>query len=122
AVNPSNNNAVTVAEYPGAFHAWDRLMVPTSGLDPFGNEGSFFSTGILPTLQIILDVAHAYESRERVERFFRGNLGPRIDDSGDPPAYVIACPECGATGSKQLPGVPVGVAIDAWNRRFGVDH
>ena len=74
AVNPSNNNAVTVAEYLGAFHAWDRLMVPISGPDPFGNEGSFFSTGILPTVQLIPDVAQAYESRERVIRFFRGNL------------------------------------------------
>jgi hypothetical protein len=42
--------------------------------------------------------------------------------AGEQPAYVIACPECGATGPKQLPGVPVEVAIDAWNRRFGVDH
>ena len=42
--------------------------------------------------------------------------------TGNPPAYVIACPECGATGPKQLPGVPVQVAIDAWNRRFGMDH
>jgi hypothetical protein len=41
---------------------------------------------------------------------------------GDPPAYVIACPECGATGPKELAGVPVQVAIDAWIRRFGVDH
>jgi len=42
--------------------------------------------------------------------------------AGEQPAYVIACPEYGATGPKQLPGVPVEVAIDAWNRRFGVDH
>jgi hypothetical protein len=41
---------------------------------------------------------------------------------GEQPANVIACPECGATGPKQLSGVPVEVAIDAWNRRFGVDH
>ena len=42
--------------------------------------------------------------------------------AGEHAAYVIARPECGATGAKQLPGVPVEVAIDAWNRRFGVDH
>ena len=30
-----------------------------------------------------------------------------------PPAYVIACPECGATGPKQLPGVQVSVASEA---------
>ena len=40
----------------------------------------------------------------------------------DPMAYVIACPECGATGPKQLPGVALAVAVDAWNRRFGMDH
>ena len=32
---------------------------------------------------------------------------------GEEPAYVIACPECGATAPKQLPGVPVDVATDA---------
>jgi len=37
-------------------------------------------------------------------------------------AFVIACPDCGATGPKQLPDVPVEVAIDAWNRRYGQDH
>jgi hypothetical protein len=42
--------------------------------------------------------------------------------AGEQPAYVIACPECGATGPKQLPGVPVEVAIGAWNRRYGMDH
>ena len=42
--------------------------------------------------------------------------------AGEPSAYVIACSECGATGPKQLPGVPVTVGFDAWNRRFGVDH
>ena len=42
--------------------------------------------------------------------------------AGEQPAYVIACPECGATGPKQLPGVTVEVAVDAWNRRFGADH
>jgi len=39
-----------------------------------------------------------------------------------PPAYMTACPECGATEPKQLPGVPVEVAVDARNRRFGMDH
>ena len=42
--------------------------------------------------------------------------------AGKQQAYVIACPECGATGPKQLPSVPAEVAIDAWNRRFGMDH
>lgn len=41
---------------------------------------------------------------------------------GEPFAYVVTCPECSAVGPKQLPGVPVGVAIDAWSRRFARDH
>jgi dienelactone hydrolase len=73
-VNPTNNNVVELAEYPGAYHAWDRLMVPVTALDPFGNEGSFFSTGQLPAVQIVPDVKMAYESRDRVVRFFRHHL------------------------------------------------
>jgi len=42
--------------------------------------------------------------------------------AGEQAAYVITRPECGATGPKQLAGAPVQVAIDAWNRRFGMDH
>jgi uncharacterized protein len=73
-VNPDNNNVVRVAEYPGAYHAWDRLMVPISGPDPFGDEGSFFVTGQLPTVKLIPSVEQAYESRDRVARFFRRHL------------------------------------------------
>lgn len=74
AVNPSNGNVVSVNQYPGATHAWDRLMVPETAPDPFGDEGSYFRTGILPTVVITPDVAQAYESRERVARFFRKTL------------------------------------------------
>lgn len=38
--------------------------------------------------------------------------------AGEPPVYIVACPECGASGPKQLPGVEVAVAVDAWNRRY----
>jgi transcription elongation factor Elf1 len=41
--------------------------------------------------------------------------------AGDPPVNIVACPECGASGPKQLPGVEVSVAADAWNRRYGAD-
>jgi hypothetical protein len=58
--------------------------------------------------------------RNTKQRAKRANRNSSI--AGDPHAYVIACPECGATGPKQLPGVPVEVAIEAWNRRFGLDH
>jgi dienelactone hydrolase len=74
AINPTNNNVVQVVEYPGAYHAWDRLMIPVTALDPFGNEGSFFRTGVLPPVRIVPDVELAYESRARVVRFFRQHL------------------------------------------------
>jgi len=73
-VNPDNNNVVRVAEYPGAYHAWDRLMVPLAGPDPFGDEGSYFLTGQVPIVQIVPSVEQAYASRERVVRFFRRHL------------------------------------------------
>ena len=73
-VNPSNGNVVSVNQYPGATHAWDRLMVPETALDPFADEGSYFRTGILPTVVITPDVAQAYQSRDRVARFFLRNL------------------------------------------------
>jgi dienelactone hydrolase len=74
AVNPSNGYVVSVNEYPGATHAWDRLMVPETAPDPFADEGSYFRTGVMPTVVITPDVMQAYESRERVARFFRKNL------------------------------------------------
>jgi hypothetical protein len=45
-------------------------MVPETVLDPFADEGSYFRTGILPTVVIKPDVAQATLSRERVARFF----------------------------------------------------
>jgi dienelactone hydrolase len=74
AVNPANGNTVDVVEYPGAEHAFDRLMVPIVVSDPFGNEGSFFATGIVPRVTLAPDVAQAYAARERVVRFFGSNL------------------------------------------------
>lgn len=73
-VNPANANAVEVVEYPGAQHAFDRLMVPIVVSDPFGNEGSYFATGIVPQVTLAPDVAQAYAARERAVRFFRRNL------------------------------------------------
>lgn len=74
-VNPSNNDVVEVVEYPGAFHAWDRLMVPVTVPDPFANQGSYLLMGPpVPLVQIVPDVAQAYTSRGRVVQFFRRNL------------------------------------------------
>lgn len=73
-VNPANANAVEVVEYPGAQHAFDRLMVPIVVSDPFGNEGSYFATGIVPQVTLAPDVVQAQAARERVVRFFRASL------------------------------------------------
>lgn len=72
AANPSNT--VKVVEYPGAEHAFDRLMVPIVVDDPFGNEGSYFATGIVPQVSLSPDVAQAYAARARVVQFFLRNL------------------------------------------------
>ena len=73
-VNPSNNNVVALNEYPGAYHAWDRLMIPATAPDPFADHGSFFTTGRVPTVRIVPDVEQAYLSRKRVVQFFRRHL------------------------------------------------
>lgn len=71
-VNPSNT--IEVIEYSGAQHAFDRLMVPIVVSDPFGNQGSYFATGVVPQVTLAPDVAQAHEAREQVVRFFRRNL------------------------------------------------
>ena len=74
AVNPSNGGVVSVNVYPGASHAWDRLMVPTVATDPYADQGSYFSTGVVPPVPLTPDVDQAFRSRERVVRFFEKNL------------------------------------------------
>jgi dienelactone hydrolase len=74
AVNPSNGNVVEVVEYVGAYHAFDRFMVPVTAPDPFSDQGSYFRTGVLPFVQIVPDVAQGLVSRSRVVRFFKRNL------------------------------------------------
>ncbi|HET9642943.1 MAG TPA: dienelactone hydrolase family protein [Burkholderiaceae bacterium] len=65
---------IRVVEYPGASHAWDRLMVPITVTDMFADEGSFFSTGKAPIVDLVPDVEEAFASREQVVRFFRRHL------------------------------------------------
>ena len=48
--------------------------VPIVVNDPFGNERSYFATGIVPKVTLAPDVAQAYSARERVVRFFRSSL------------------------------------------------
>lgn len=73
-VNPGNGDAVSVAEVRGAYHAFDRLMVPIVVNDPFGDEGSYFTTGVVPPVTMAPDVAQAHAARERLVRFFRRHL------------------------------------------------
>lgn len=54
--------------YPGAYHAWDRLLVPTTEQDPFAN------LGLGGPVRIVPNVADAYASRTRVVAFFRHAL------------------------------------------------
>lgn len=65
---------VSVNAYPGATHGWNRLMVPMTVTDPFANQGSYLSTGVLPKVQFTPDVDQAYLSRARVVRFFERKL------------------------------------------------
>ena len=73
-VNLSNNNVVRVNQYEGAYHAWDRLMVEVEVLDKFANEGRPVVPNVIPTVQLVPDVADAYLSRSRVVKFFRQEL------------------------------------------------
>ena len=74
AVNSTNGNVVHAVEIPGSEHAWDRLMVPITVADPFGDEGSYFVTGQVPNVQLAPNVEQAYAARERVVRFFTRRL------------------------------------------------
>ena len=73
-VDPEDAAQVEVVAYEGAYHAWDRLLVPITVLDPFGDEGSIFTTGIVPEVEIIPDVDQAHRSLVRVVDFFRKAL------------------------------------------------
>jgi len=73
-INSTYGEIMKVNVYEGAAHAFDRLLPPVSVLDAFGDEGSVFSTGVVPTVDIVPDVDAAYLSRDRVVRFFRKAL------------------------------------------------
>lgn len=73
-IDASYGPVIEVAVYQGATHAWDRLGVPTSALDPFADEGSLFSTGVIPRVTIEPNVDLAYGSRRKVVEFFLDKL------------------------------------------------
>jgi dienelactone hydrolase len=72
--DPDDRHAVRLEVYQGAYHAWDRLQIPLTVSDPFADEGSYFSTGVAPQVEVIPDVEQAYQSRKRVVEFFHQNL------------------------------------------------
>ena len=74
ATNATNGNLVSVNEYSGVTHAWDRLQVRVVAPDPFGNLGSYFQTGVLPLVRITPDIAAAFKSRKKAVEFFERNL------------------------------------------------
>ena len=49
---------------------------------------------------------------------FCANDKPIIVMMGKSPAYVIACPECGANGWQSVPGNGPKHAIEVWNSRY----
>lgn len=69
-----DQSVVEIVAYEGAYHAWDRLQVPITVFDPFADEGSVFSTGVVPTVEIVPDVGQAYASRKKAIQFFLRNL------------------------------------------------
>ena len=73
-LNPSNNGVIQVQEYEGAYHAWDRIMVPVVAADIFANQGSFFFTGVPPTSRIGPNVPQALEARAKAVQFFKQKL------------------------------------------------
>ncbi|MDT8998304.1 dienelactone hydrolase family protein [Paucibacter sp. APW11] len=74
AVNPANGGVVTLNVYGGARHAWDRLQVPIVAPDPYADRGSYFATGVVPSVAISPSVEQAYQARAEVLRFFSRRL------------------------------------------------
>lgn len=67
-LQPEDQRVIDVVAYEDAFHAWDRLEVPVTVIDPFSHLGAGGDVEIIP------DVHLAYKARKKVVRFFRRNL------------------------------------------------
>ncbi len=61
-------NLVEVVPYVGAYHDWDRLLVPVVSEDPFAHLGAGGVTHLIPS------VGQAYQAQEKAVRFFLRNL------------------------------------------------
>jgi uncharacterized protein len=65
---PSEQALVEVNVYEGAYHAWDRLLVPITVVDPFSHLGQGGTVEITP------DPDQAYQSRDAVVEFMKQHL------------------------------------------------
>lgn len=65
---PAERALVQVNAYEGAYHGWDRLLVPVSGIDPFSHLGRG------GTIEIAPDPDQAYQSRDAVVDFMKKHL------------------------------------------------
>jgi uncharacterized protein len=65
---PEEKALVQVKVYQGAYHAWDRLLVPISVVDPFSHLGGGGTVEIRP------DPDKAYQSRDAVVEFMKQHL------------------------------------------------
>lgn len=74
-INAAYGPLMQVQTYAGAYHAWDRLMIPVDAAEPYGNEGSYLK-GLsgMPTVRIRPDPAAAAAARVRAVAFFRDKL------------------------------------------------
>ena len=69
----AERSIVSVVRYEGAYHGWDRLMVPTKVYDPFGHLGADrYDT--YARVELRPDAQKAYQSMDRVVKFFNRNL------------------------------------------------
>ncbi|MFP5417927.1 MAG: dienelactone hydrolase family protein [Gammaproteobacteria bacterium] len=57
-----------VASYAGAYHDWDRLLVPVVSQDPFAHLGAGGTVRLFPS------VDQAYQAQKKAVRFFLKNL------------------------------------------------
>jgi dienelactone hydrolase len=65
---PAEQDKLEVMAYDGAFHAWDRLQVPITAVDPFSHLGAGGTVEIAPSVE------QAYEARKRAVQHFLRNL------------------------------------------------
>jgi dienelactone hydrolase len=65
---PAEQSLVQVNVYESAYHGWDRLLVPVTGVDPFSHLGAG------GTIQVVPSPDQAYQSRDAVVEFMKQHL------------------------------------------------